>query len=103
MIIDLKEVKEWLRTDYDDDDLQIKLLISNAEAYLRDAVDDFDMKLENDEEGTFKNKAKLVMLVLITNWYDNREFTELNVDEKTRYTIHSLIQQMKYGYYGDVL
>ncbi len=100
MIIDLQEAKEWLRADYDDDDSQILLLIDTAETYLRDAIDDFDIKLINDTDGRFKNKAKLIMLVLITNWYDNREFTELDVDEKTRYTIHSLIQQMKHGY-GD--
>ena len=97
MIIDLQEAKEWLRIDYDDDNSQIQLLIENAEDYLRDSVDDFDIKVDNDK---FKNKAKLAMLVLITNWYDNREFTELDVDEKTRYTIHSLMQQMKHGY-GD--
>lgn len=101
MILDLKEAKEWLRIDYDDDNSQIQLLIENAEAYLRDSVDDFDIKMANGTNGRFKNKARLVMLVLITNWYDNREFTELDVDEKTRYTIYSLIQQMKHGYYGD--
>lgn len=100
MILDLKEAKEWLRIDYDEDNAQIQLLIDTAETYLRDSVDDFDMKLVNDTNGRFKNKARLVMLVLITNWYDNREFTELDVDEKTRYTIHSLMQQMKHGY-GD--
>lgn len=101
MIIDLQEAKEWLRIDYDEDNTQIQLLIDTAETYLRDSVDDFDVKLANDTNGGFKNKARLVMLVLITNWYDNREFTELDVDEKTRYTIHSIIQQMKHGYYGD--
>ena len=101
MIVDLQEVKEWLRIDYDDDNAQIQLLIENAEAYLRDSVDDFDIKIANDKDGRFKNKAILIMLVLITNWYDNREFTELDVDEKTIYTIHSTIQQMKHGYYGD--
>ncbi|WP_353096227.1 head-tail connector protein [Tissierella praeacuta] len=98
-MINLQETKEWLRVDYDEDDTQIQLLIDTAETYLRDSIDDFDIKLVNDK---FKNKAKLVMLVLVTNWYDNREFTELNVDEKVRYTINSLIQQMKHGYYGDI-
>jgi len=98
MIVDLEKTKEWLRVDYEEDDTQIQLLIDTAETYLRDSIDDFDIKLDNDK---FKNKAKLVMLVLITNWYDNRDFTELNVDEKVRYTVHSLIQQMKHGYYGD--
>lgn len=98
MILDLQEVKEWLRIDYDEDNSQIQLLIDTAETYLRDSIDNFDTKLANDTDGSFKNKAKLVMLVLITNWYDSRDFTELDVDEKVRYTITSLMRQMSYGY-----
>lgn len=98
MILDLQEVKEWLRIDYDEDNSQIQLLIDTAETYLKDSIDNFDTKLANDTDGSFKNKAKLVMLVLITNWYDSRDFTELDVDEKVRYTITSLMKQMSYGY-----
>lgn len=98
MILDLATVKEYLKADYEEDDNQIKLLIGTAETYLEDSVDDFKEKLERDIEDKFKNKAKLVMLTLITNWYDSRDFTELKVDEKVRYTINSLLQQMKHGY-----
>ena len=98
MILDLQEAKEWLRIDYDDDNSQIQLLIDTAETYLEDSIDDFYKKIVNDTDGSFKNKAKLVMLALITNWYDSRDFTELDVDEKVRYTITSLIKQMSYGY-----
>lgn len=98
MILELATVKEYLRVDYEEDDNQIKLLIGTAETYLEDSVDDFKEKLERDIEDKFKNKAKLVMLTLITNWYDSRDFTELKVDEKVRYTINSLLQQMKHGY-----
>lgn len=98
MILNLQEAKEWLRIDYDEDNAQIQLLIDTAETYLRDSIDNFDTKLANDTDGSFKNKAKLVMLVLITNWYDSRDFTELDVDEKVRYTITSLMKQMSYGY-----
>lgn len=98
IILELAEVKKYLRTDYDEDDTQIQLLIATAETYLEDSVDDFKEKLLRDVEDKFKNKAKLVMLTLITNWYDNRDFTELKVDERVRYTINSLIQQMNHGY-----
>lgn len=98
MLLTIEEAKLFLRVDYDDEDNLIDLLINNAEIYLKDAIDDYDSKISNEN---FKNKAKLAMLVLISNWYDNRDFTEFKVDEKVRYTIQSLIQQMKYGYYGD--
>lgn len=97
MILDLDYTKNWLRVDSNEDDMQIELLIDVAETYCRDSVDDFDIKI-NDSE--FKTKAKLVSLALITNWYDNRDFTELKVNDKTRYTVESLIRQMQYGQYG---
>lgn len=97
-MLSLDDVKNFIRVDYDDDDNLINLLIDNAEIYLKDAIDDYDSKIKNER---FQNKARLAMLVLISNWYDNRDFAEFKVDEKVRYTIHSLIQQMKHGYYGD--
>jgi len=98
MVISLEEVKTFIRVDYDDDDNLIELLIDNAENYLKDAIDDYDSKIENER---FKNKTRLAILVLVSNWYDNRDFTEFKIEEKVRYTLHSLIQQMKHGYYGD--
>jgi len=97
-MLSLDDVKNFIRVDYDDDDNLINLLIDNAEIYLKDAIDDYDSKIKNER---FQNKARLAMLVLISNWYDNRDFAEFKVDEKVRYTIHSLIQQMKHGNYGD--
>jgi len=96
-MLTVDEVKLYLRVDFADDDNLINLLISNAETYLRDSIEDYDRKVAND---SFKNKAKLAMLVLIADWYDNRNFTTSKVEERTKYTIQSLIQQMKYGY-GD--
>lgn len=101
-ILTLDEVKNFLRVDYTEDDTQIQLLISNAENYLRDSIDDFDYKITNDVEGRFTNKAKLVMLTLITNWYDNRDFTAMKTTERVRCTISSIINQMQYCYAGDI-
>lgn len=98
MLLTVEEAKLFLRVDYDEDDDLIRLLIDNAEIYLKDAIDDYGSKIGNER---FQNKVKLAMLVLVSNWYDNRDFTEFKTDEKVRYTIHSLIQQMKHGNYGD--
>lgn len=99
MILELEETKNYLRIDddYTNDDMQIRLLIDVAETYCRDSIDNFDIKLT--DKG-FESKAKLVMLVLVTNWYENRDFVELKTSTKTRYTVESLVRQMQYGY-GD--
>lgn len=100
-ILSLEDAKKFLRIDYEDDDNLIKLLIANAESYLVDAVDDFESKLKTRNNKKFKSKAKLAMLVLITNWYDSRDFTEIQVSEKVRYTITSIMKQMSFGDYNE--
>lgn len=99
-MLKMNEVKPYIRVDYDDEDSLIALLMANAESYLRDSISGFDLKLENDVEDRFKNKAKLAMLVLIKNWYDNRDFMEFRVGEKVRYTVQSIMLQMDNSY-GD--
>lgn len=97
-MLNIEEVRPYIRVDYTEDDSLIHLLIANAESYLRDSVSDYDLKVLNDLEDRFKNKAKLAMLVLIKNWYDNRDFMEFRVGEKVSYTIQSIMLQMDYGY-----
>lgn len=42
----LNEAKNYLRIDYDDDDLWLQSLLVATVDYLRDAIDDFDIKVE---------------------------------------------------------
>ncbi|OLS02886.1 head-tail connector protein [Tissierella creatinophila] len=100
-IVSIVEVREWLRI-YDnntEEDLSIdqilNLLIDNAEIYIKNSVGDWYKSTPEIE-----NKAKLATLVLVNNWYENRDFTSNveHVSEKIRHTIHSLFQQMRYCY-----
>lgn len=100
-MLGIEEVKSYIRVDYDDDDTLIELLINNAENYLRDAISDFDLKITNDIGDKFKNKTKLAILVLVKNWYDNRDFMEFRVGERVRYTVQSILLQMDYSH-GDI-
>lgn len=88
MIVTLEEVKQWLRVDGDDDDLQIGMLINASERYLKEATGiQFDYTNE---------LAKLFCLVLIVDWYENREFVG-KAGEKVRHTINSILMQLSYG------
>ena len=64
----LNEAKNYLRIDYDDDDLWLQSLLVATVDYLKDAIDDFDIKVEKDK---FKSRAKIIALVLLQDWYDN--------------------------------
>ena len=41
----LNEAKNYLRIDYDDDDLWLQSLLVATVDYLKDAIDDFDIKV----------------------------------------------------------
>lgn len=85
----LKEVKDYLRIDFDDDDLWLQSLMVATMDYLRDSIDDFDKKLEKEK---FKSRAKILALVLLQDWYDNREHAE---NKDFTYTVRSMMTQLQ--------
>lgn len=89
MIVSLDEVKNWLRIDFSEDDALLTTLISAAEEYLKNATGK-----------TFDNTndlAKLFCLVLITDWYENREMIG-KASEKVRQTVESMVAQLSHCY-----
>lgn len=87
MIISLDETKIWLRVDGEDDDLIIEMLIDVAENYLKNAVGRTVAKNNKN--------AKLLCLVLVADWFENREF--IGKADNVRHTIRSLLLQLEYG------
>lgn len=90
MILTLIEVKDFLRIDYADDDSYLELLIKVAEEYLKNSTGQvFD---------NTNSLAKLFCMVLISDMYDNRQFTIDKLSEKVRFTINSILTQLAYCY-----
>ncbi len=90
MIVTLEEVKMYCRIDDDEEDFLLELLIKNAEAYIEDSI-----KPISHMSNKLMDKAKLISLILISDWYDNRSLN-MKTSEKTRYSITSLLNQMKW-------
>ncbi|QSB48769.1 head-tail connector protein [Parageobacillus toebii] len=89
MIISLDEAKEWLRVDHNDEDNMIQMLIKAAEKYLKNATGNtFDSSNE---------LAQLFCLVLVADWYENREMIG-KVSDKIRHTVDSILAQLSYCY-----
>lgn len=88
--MDKEKVKQYLRLDYDDSLIDNFILIS--ESYLKDAIDNFDKKIENEQ---FKAKAEMVQLVLIQELYDNRSQAKKDTTDFS-YVIRSMISQLQY-------
>ena len=85
-----EKVKQYLRLDYEDSLVDNFILIS--ESYLKDAIDNFDKKIENEQ---FKAKAEMVQLVLIQELYDNRSQAKKDTTDFS-YVIRSMISQLQY-------
>nr|DAS96597.1 MAG TPA: head tail connector [Caudoviricetes sp.] len=88
--MDKEKVKQYLRLDYEDSLVDNFILIS--ESYLKDAIDNFDKKIENEQ---FKAKAEMVQLVLIQELYDNRNQAKKDSTDFS-YVIRSMISQLQY-------
>jgi uncharacterized phage protein (predicted DNA packaging) len=89
LIISLDEAKEWLRIEHNDEDNTILMLINAAETYLQNATG-------NTFDNT-NNLAKLFCLVLVTDWYENREMVG-KASEKVRQTVESMVAQLSHCY-----
>ena len=96
MIIELEELKTFARIEYDDDDvLLLSTLILVAEEGLKNAT---GIVFTSDN-----SLAKLYCLVVAKDLYDNRELTADKVSEKVRFTIQSILIQLKYCYPPEVV
>lgn len=87
MIIDLPLTRKWLREPPEEDDEILNLIIGAAVAYLKNATGRvFD---------STNNQARLFCLVLVTDWYENRELIGIKPSEKVRFSIQSMLLQLQ--------
>lgn len=86
--MELSYVKTFLKVDFNDDDEYISLLIDVAREYVVDAIGKCDENIA---------RVKLLMLVIITEMYENRSFTVDTANQKAQYTIRSIINQLQNG------
>ncbi|MGJ7044646.1 head-tail connector protein [Thermoanaerobacterium thermosulfurigenes] len=95
MTVDINLIKKYLRIDdgYTEEDDIIQLLINNALTYLENAGVVIDETNTNQVE-----LAKLIIAILVSDWYENRELTTSNTSEKIRDIVSSMIMQLKYCY-----
>lgn len=61
-LLTLNEAKNYLRIDYDDDDLLLQSLLVATMDYLRDSIDNFDKKLK-------KKNLKVELKYLLVCYY----------------------------------
>lgn len=87
----LKDVKDYLRVDGDEDDSQVEDLISAADIYLVNAG-----AIKDHENSLYK----LAIKILATQWYENRVPVG-EVTEEMAFSLRHIMTQLKYCYGGD--
>lgn len=89
-MIELKEIKQYCRIDYYDDDEIIELLRDTVFEELADLIPNF-----NKEQMT--NRQKLLALVFIKDLYDNRDKYQKTDKETMRQSVRSLLLKEMLG------
>lgn len=89
MIVTLEEAKQYLRVDGNESDELITALIEAAGVYLQNATG-------NQFDNT-NHLAKLFCLVLVGDWYENREYSG-KPGEGIRPIINSILVQLQHSY-----
>lgn len=89
-MIELKEIKQYCRIDYYDDDEIIELLRDTVFEELADLIPNF-----NKEQMT--NRQKLLALVFIKDLYDNRDKYQKTDKETMRQAVRSLLLKEMLG------
>ncbi len=89
-MIELKEIKQYCRIDYYDDDELIELLRDTVFEELADLIPNF-----NKEQMT--NRQKLLALVFIKDLYDNRDKYQKADKETMRQAVRSLLLKEMLG------
>ena len=97
IILALGETKQFLRNDFEEDDLYIQELIQTSEDYIIDSIglENYNFKILNER---FKRKGRLCCLAIIQDCYDNRTFVTKD-NEKLRMIVSGMLFQMKFGAY----
>lgn len=80
-VLTMQEVKNYIRVDFDDDDILIASLMDTADALLKGSI---GTNYNNEDE-----RAKMLSLLIISDLYDNR-----GVNEKVSGNIRKIIEDM---------
>lgn len=91
MIVTIEQIKNFIKVDYADDDDLLNMIETSAEQYLKNAGID----VTTLDAGNL-NLAKLYILVLVNDWYNNRALmADSKVSDKVRYTLQSILLQLQ--------
>jgi len=93
--LDLPFVKEYLKVDYDDEDILIQTIIVAAQSYIQTALGfKFTRYILQGEE--IPDELTIAALMLIAHWFDQRQLqTPGYLGDEMSYSISALLDAHK--------
>lgn len=93
--LDLPFVKEYLKVDYDDEDIIIQTIIVAAQSYIQTALGfKFQDMLDKSEE--IPDELTIAALLLIAHWFDHRQMQTVGVlGKEMEFAVNSLLDAHK--------
>lgn len=89
--VDLDFVKNYLRVDYDDDDMLIKTVMKSAESFI---ISYLDMTIDEliGDQGKVPEPIIISYLAIISHWYDRREVqSHTNTEKELQYIFKGIL------------
>lgn len=91
-MLQLENVKLYLRVDNDVEDNLIGQMMTVADSYVSDSITDYDLKITKEK---FESKADFCKLAIVSEIYENRNL--LNTKQQDfSYMIKSMMTQLEY-------
>ena len=86
----LDKVKNYLRVDYNDDDVIIETYIIATEKFLKKLCEKNEFKEDKQE------LAEIYMLAMINELYNSRNLTVDKAEQRVRTIMQSILNQLRY-------
>lgn len=89
-MLNLDKVKNYLKVDFDDDDIIIETYIIATEKFLKKLCE------KNEFEEDKQELAEIYMLAVINELYNSRNLTVDKAEQRVRTIMQSILNQLRY-------
>ncbi len=89
-MLNLNKVKNYLKVDFDDDDIIIETYIIATEKFLKKLCEKNEFKEDKQE------LAEIYMLAMISELYNSRNLTVDKAEQRVRTIMQSILNQLRY-------
>jgi uncharacterized phage protein (predicted DNA packaging) len=89
-MLNLNKAKNYLKVDFDDDDIIIETYIIATEKFLKKLCEKNEFKEDKQE------LAEIYMLAMISELYNSRNLTVDKAEQRVRTIMQSILNQLRY-------